>query len=162
MLQKKLHHLECQRGTSATLEDIQCTRIELSKLLDIEEVMWHQRSHINWLQHGDKNMSFFHTKASSRYQRNTIQGIQNGAGIWQEEEEEIGRVFVEYYESLTVQWLPGIRSWQCIEADVPYHSPGARWDAPRVLLEILVNCKSCIHQHYLEFFKFRCLPITLI
>ena len=103
-------------------------------------------------------MSFFHTKASSRYQRNTIQRIQDGAGIGQEEEEEIGRVFVEYYESLTIQWLPSIRSWQCTEADVPYHSPEARWDAPCVLPEILVNCKSCCHQHYLEFFKFRCLP----
>lgn len=48
-------------------------------------------------------MSFFHTKASSRYQRNTIQRIQDGAGIGQEEEEEIGRVFVEYYESRTIQ-----------------------------------------------------------
>ena len=41
-----------------------------------------QRSRISWLKHGYKNISFFHTKASSRYQRNTIQGVLDETGCW--------------------------------------------------------------------------------
>ena len=30
-----------QKGSTATLEEIECTRMEINKLLDVEEVMWH-------------------------------------------------------------------------------------------------------------------------
>lgn len=69
-------------------------------MLDSEELMWHQRSRINWLKSGDKNTSFFHTKASSRFQRNTIDRIQDSNGVWQEDGEVIDKIFVEYFDSL--------------------------------------------------------------
>ena len=92
--------LECQKGSPLILEEIHCTRRELNKMLDSEELMWHQRSWINWLKSGDKNTSFFHTKASSRFQRNTIDRIQDSNGEWQEDGEVIGKIFVEYFDSL--------------------------------------------------------------
>jgi len=82
------------------MEEIQCTWRELNKLLDSEEIMWHQRSRIIWLKSGDKNTSFFHTKASSRLQQNTIDRFQDSNGEWQEDVEVVGRIFVEYYNSL--------------------------------------------------------------
>ena len=92
--------LECNRGSSVNLREIDGTRMEMNKLLDAQEVMWRQRSRINWLKHGDKNTSFFHTKASSRYQRNTIQGVLDESGCWQSEEEGIRNSFEEYYGNL--------------------------------------------------------------
>ena len=86
MLQARLEGLEGMGGSSVTLKEIECTRTEINTLLDSEEIMWHQRSRINWLKHGDKNTSFFHTKASSRYQRNTIQGVLDETDCWQSED----------------------------------------------------------------------------
>ena len=85
-LQARLEVLECKRGSSSTLEEIECTRTEINMLLVAEEIMWSQRSRICWLKHGDKNTSFFHTKASSRYQRNTIQGVLDETDCWQSED----------------------------------------------------------------------------
>lgn len=69
-------------------------------MLEVEEVMWRQRPRVSWLKHGDKNTSFFHTIASSRFQRNTIQGVWDEAKCWQGEEEGIGRTFKDYYVKL--------------------------------------------------------------
>ena len=99
-LQARLEVIECNRGSAVTMEEIEYTRREINKLLEAEEVMWRQRSRISWLKHGDKNTSFFHTKASSRFQRNTIQGVMDEAGCWQSEEDGIGKTLEDYYVNL--------------------------------------------------------------
>lgn len=81
-LQARLEVLECSRGTSAIMEEIDHSRVEINKLREKEKIMWRQRSCISWLKQGDKNTSFFHIKASSKFKRNTIQvcGMVRGAG----------------------------------------------------------------------------------
>ena len=37
---------------------------EIDDLLEREEIMWKQRFRVSWLQHGDRNIDFFHRKAS--------------------------------------------------------------------------------------------------
>ena len=49
---------------------------------------------------GDRNTSFFHAKASSRFQRNHIDGIVDENNCWQEDEAKIADVFVKYYSDL--------------------------------------------------------------
>lgn len=62
--------------------------------------MWKQRSRINWFKEGDRNTGFFHAKASSRYQKNVIEGIYDEAGVWQEEERVVEMIFKDYYLEL--------------------------------------------------------------
>jgi hypothetical protein len=49
----------------------------LAELLSREEVMWRQRSRIQWLSEGDRNTRFFHLRASQREKRNKISELIN-------------------------------------------------------------------------------------
>ena len=74
--------------------------------MNMEEEMWHQRSRNSWLKAGDKNTTFFHTKASNRFQRNSIDRVLVGDNIWKQDKEQIGRIFIEYYEQLFTSSQP--------------------------------------------------------
>ncbi|KAL4627161.1 hypothetical protein ACB092_05G147900 [Castanea dentata] len=99
-LQKKLQCLEERRSNNAVMEEIQGTKMKLNKMLMAEEDMWHQRSRNNWLKSGDRNTSFFHTKASNRNQRNMISKIMDPNGAWQDDEVRIGMVSNEMLDAL--------------------------------------------------------------
>lgn len=62
--------------------------------------MWRQRSRINWMQSGDRNTRFFHEKASARHKKNYIEGMMDAGGRWQEDDERIEEIVVDYYNSL--------------------------------------------------------------
>ena len=76
------------------MEEIHATKLELNWLMVVEEDMWHQRSINCWLRSGDHNTSFFHAKASN--------------DAWQEDEEMIGGIFVEYFEQLFTSSQPNV------------------------------------------------------
>ena len=52
------------------------------------------------MKHGDKNTSFFHSKASQRRQRNYIKGILDSQGSWWEDIEEVAEVAVDYFKNM--------------------------------------------------------------
>ena len=89
------------------METIRQVRQSLNAWLDIDEVMWKQRSRINFLKEGDQNTSFFHTKASNRKQRNWIQGLEDEYGLWQEGIHEIEYVATQYFSTLFTSSQPG-------------------------------------------------------
>ena len=46
---------------------------------------------------GDRNTSFFHAKASHHFQRNTIQGLCDEDGSWQENDEALECIALDYF-----------------------------------------------------------------
>ncbi|CAL9001349.1 unnamed protein product, partial [Prunus brigantina] len=73
---------------------------KLDKCLEQEEIYWHQRSRVNWLQHGDRNTSFFHKQATSRRKKNALVGILDENDRCQRESAQIGGVFVKFFTNL--------------------------------------------------------------
>ena len=53
-----------------------------------------------WLVGGDRNISFFHAKASNRHQRNSIEGMCDAKGIWQEDDRQVKAIMVDYFSNI--------------------------------------------------------------
>ncbi|XP_075665228.1 uncharacterized protein LOC142634864 [Castanea sativa] len=99
-LQKQLEWLELQPPSPDANRSLRDTRVELNCWLEKENTMWKQRSRLNWFQAGDRNTRFFHAKASSRFQKNLIEGVFDSYEVWREDGREIEEVFVDYYSGL--------------------------------------------------------------
>ena len=80
--------------------------MELNCWLDKEDAMWKQRARLNWFQEGDRKTRFFHARASSMFQKNLIEGIFDADEVWQVDQEEIEKVFIEYYSDLFISSKP--------------------------------------------------------
>ena len=63
----------------------------INNILIDEKVYWKQRSRSDWRLEGDRNTNFFHTKATTRKQKNKIWGVLDEKGNWAEEAEVIER-----------------------------------------------------------------------
>ena len=105
-LQRRLEWLESQPSNPELIQALKFTRAELNCWLEKEDTMWRQRARLNWFQGGDRNTSFFHTKASSRQRKNLIEGLMDADGVWQEDEGKIEEVVVEYYNNLFTSSSP--------------------------------------------------------
>ena len=92
--------LETLPSTLATDTEISEVHSALNVWLDAENTMWRQRSRNFWLTEGDRNTSFFHTKATNRKQRNTIHGLCDANGEWQENELLVEQIAVEYFSDM--------------------------------------------------------------
>ena len=62
--------------------------------------MWAQRSRLLWAGHGDKNMRYFHSRATKRFRKNHIRGIRDKMDVWRTEPDEIATVLTGYYQNL--------------------------------------------------------------
>ena len=89
---------EAIRGGS--FPHVQRLKKEISKLLVKEEQMWKQRSRALWLQEGDNNTKYFHSRASHRFRRNQIDVIKDSSGELCTDEEGISHILVSYYQYL--------------------------------------------------------------
>ena len=72
-------------------------------MLDKESKMWRQRARTQWVAKGDKNTRYFHGVATQRKRKNFIKGIKDGEGAWQNDEEVVSAIFVEFYTRLFTQ-----------------------------------------------------------
>ncbi|CAM8888030.1 unnamed protein product [Rhodiola kirilowii] len=99
-LKKNIEQLKGQFRSPEVIEKEAELCEELEEWLAREELLWRQRSRVEWLNEGDLNTKFFHQRASHRRKKNSIQKIQGDDGEWITEEVSICDKAVRFYESL--------------------------------------------------------------
>lgn len=87
-------------GESTSHARVKFLSEEISKLLNLEERMWSQRSKSEWLKYGDQNTKYFQCRAMERNKKIFILGIENEQGDWIEAEKQIGEMFISYYSKI--------------------------------------------------------------
>ena len=68
--------------------------------------MWKQRAKLHWFKEGDRNTSYFHAKASSWFQKNSIVGIFDEQENWEDDELAVAKVFEDYYSKFFTSTSP--------------------------------------------------------
>jgi hypothetical protein len=86
--------------TDASRDDMRVVSDQMNEVLYREEMMWLQRSRIEWLKEGDRNTKFFHHRAVWRARKNKIAKLRDEAGVIQTTPTEMQRMAVSYFESL--------------------------------------------------------------
>jgi hypothetical protein len=92
--------LKMPQETDAPREDIRATTEQMNEILYREEMLWLQRSRINWLKEGDRNTKYFHHRAVWRARKNKIAKLRDDNGIVQITPTEMQRMAVSYFKSM--------------------------------------------------------------
>ncbi|XP_062021216.1 uncharacterized protein LOC133737727 [Rosa rugosa] len=97
IIQEKLYDIMKQPYSPEQYEEQRLLHIQHSSLLAQQERYWRQRFRAIWLKYGDRNSAFFHRRASNRKSRNTIKGLVDEDGVWQNDPSEIKRLLMSYF-----------------------------------------------------------------
>jgi hypothetical protein len=98
-------------------------RYKLERVEEQVDIYWKQRAHVNWLQKGDRNTSYFHAACRERRKKNRIEKLKREDGVWLEREEE-KRTYIANYFSLLFRSNGGQTSQQLLNAVEAKVSPG--------------------------------------
>ncbi|KAL9664215.1 hypothetical protein QQ045_019614 [Rhodiola kirilowii] len=99
-LKKELEYTKTEFRTEQVISKETQLQEELDEWFAREELMWRQRSRIEWLKEGDLNTKFFHTRASQRKKKNTITKIKGPNGIWITDDKEICEEAVSHFVNI--------------------------------------------------------------
>lgn len=88
------------RITEALLKLESKLKEERSEILFQEELLWQQKSRVQWLRSGDANTKFFHASTLIRQRRNMILTLQDDAGTWIEGKEALQDMALTFYKQL--------------------------------------------------------------
>ena len=81
-------------------------RDEIQGLKAKEEIMWKQRSRVNWLRERDQNTRYFHCRANQRNKHNYILGFEDDNGLWNEDESRMGGLVEDYFTNIFTSLNP--------------------------------------------------------
>jgi hypothetical protein len=85
---------------NAPRSEIRATSDLMNDLLYKEEMLWLQRSRIDWLKEGGRNIKFFHQKAVWCARKNKIAKLKDDNGVEQTVPSVMERMAVSYFQSL--------------------------------------------------------------
>lgn len=99
---------------------------ELEETLNREEMLWYQKSRIDWIKNGDKNTTFFQLSTITRRWKNRVAAIKGDDGEWIYDKDSVKSHIVNYFETLFTE--DGMGDLLVIPQDVFPELPNREWD----------------------------------
>ncbi|CAL1404855.1 unnamed protein product [Linum trigynum] len=96
----RLEILQQPPRTTENVEEEKILTAELTRIWLEEEAFWSQCSRVFWLQKGDQNTSFFHSRTIHRKHRNRILRLKDEVGNWIEDETGLKGLSVGFFKEL--------------------------------------------------------------
>ncbi|MBA0785623.1 hypothetical protein Gotri_027036 [Gossypium trilobum] len=93
-IQKTLEHSSSTYLSGKELE----IRDELENVLDHEDLLWRQKARCDWLQLGDRNTNFFHSRTLKRRKFNRITTLRIDNGDWCTDQDILQAKAVDFFE----------------------------------------------------------------
>jgi hypothetical protein len=106
-LKKELESYRRANLTQLMVQKEQVARYKLERLEEQLDMYWKQRAHVQWLEKGDRNTTYFHSCASERKKWNTVTKLRGEDGVLVEGDEALKRLITNYYTSMFTP-IPGI------------------------------------------------------
>ncbi|XP_074292351.1 uncharacterized protein LOC141619220 [Silene latifolia] len=75
-------------------------RKELDEVLAQEEILWYQKSRLEFIKDGDRNTSYFHVSTLVCRWRNRIISLKSPNGEWQDDPIQIKKIVLDYFKNL--------------------------------------------------------------
>jgi hypothetical protein len=92
--------MQNERNNSQLLMQDKELKLKLINLKSVENMFCGQKLKTNFFKEGDKGTRFFHSSMSKKHRRNRIPAIQCPDGVLTNSLDEVGVVFVRYYQEL--------------------------------------------------------------
>nr|DAD29125.1 TPA_asm: hypothetical protein HUJ06_030593 [Nelumbo nucifera] len=74
--------------------------LTLESEMNQEEILWQQKSRIQWLKDGDRNTLFFHQTTINKCRSNRIYKLMDSEGNWLSTPQEIEHHVINFYASI--------------------------------------------------------------
>lgn len=97
-------------------------------MLHQDSLLWAQKARLDWSVYGDRNSSYFHSRANSRKKANKIEALLNDQGDWCYDVDSLKHSTTEYFCSLFQEEIPIRPNFIC---EVNY---------PSIPSEFLIRC----------------------
>ncbi|KAH1083899.1 hypothetical protein J1N35_023660 [Gossypium stocksii] len=85
------------------------TRDELENVLDHEDLLWRQKVQYDWLQLGDRNTKFYHSRTIKMRKFNHISTLRIDGSDWCSDQELLKSKAVEFFEKRYGETPPALR-----------------------------------------------------
>ena len=106
-IRRQISKLKTQLADARSRADISGTSLEvreiekqLREIYAREELLYRQRSRVDWLRAGDQNTKYFQNRASHHKRKNTIRALRREDGTRCMVDEEMRELAASFYESL--------------------------------------------------------------
>lgn len=100
LLKSQLLEAKEKALSSGYQQEVRDIEEQLREVYEREEIMYRQRSRVDWLKAGDQNTQYFQNRASHRKRKNTVKALQREYGTKCMVDDEMREMAATFYEKL--------------------------------------------------------------